>query len=93
MSDVISLAGLNKPAVLAALYNGAKVQGLGILHFVPSDMSPRQAREQFGDYDAYYDYVHGRVVKVNLGKDEFDPWMYDRDNGEGAAQRAVDSIV
>ena len=37
-------------------------------------------------------YLHGRVLKVDLSRDEFDERLYDRDCGEGAAQRAVDSV-
>lgn len=33
-----------------------------------------------------------RVLKVDLSGEEFDERLYDRDCGEGAAQRAVDSI-
>ena len=40
----------------------------------------------------YFDYLHGRVLKVDLSGDEFDERLYDRDCGKGAAQRAVDSI-
>lgn len=39
-----------------------------------------------------FDYLHGRVLKVDLSGDEFDERLYDRDCGAGAAQRAVDSI-
>jgi hypothetical protein len=28
-------------------------------------------------------------MKVDLSKDAFDPWLYDRDNGQGAAARAL----
>jgi hypothetical protein len=38
-----------------------------------------------------FDYIEGRSVKVDLSGDVFDPWLYDRDNGTGAAQQAVDS--
>ena len=40
----------------------------------------------------YFDYLYGRVLKVDLSGDGFDERLYDRDCGEGAAQRAVDSI-
>jgi len=30
-------------------------------------------------------------MKVDLSGDEFDPRMYDRDNGQGAALRAINS--
>lgn len=40
-----------------------------------------------------FDYLEGRVLKVNLSNDDgFEEWLYDRDNGNGAAQRAIDSI-
>jgi hypothetical protein len=31
-------------------------------------------------------------MKVHIGGDEFDPWGYDRDNGDGAAQRVIDTL-
>lgn len=35
----------------------------------------------------------GLGMKVDLSSDEeFDDWLYDRDNGVGAAQKAVNSI-
>jgi hypothetical protein len=40
----------------------------------------------------YFDYLRGRVMKVDLSKDAFDPWLYDRDNGAGAAERAVSRL-
>ena len=40
----------------------------------------------------YFDYLYGRVLKVNLSNEEgFEEWLYDRDNGIGAAQRALDN--
>ena len=39
----------------------------------------------------YFDYLYGRVLKVDLkGDDGFEEWLYDRDNGEGAAQQSLD---
>ena len=38
------------------------------------------------------DYFAGRVIKCNLPGDSFDSWGYDRDNGEGAAQKAIDGL-
>jgi hypothetical protein len=36
-----------------------------------------------------FDYLKGRVIKVNLSGDEIDPWGYDRDNGQGAVEEIV----
>lgn len=40
----IDISGLDKADVFAALYNRAKAQGLGFLHFDPTPMSTEQAR-------------------------------------------------
>ena len=37
----------------------------------------------------YFDYLQGRVMKVRIQGDELDPRLYDRDNGEGAAEQAI----
>jgi hypothetical protein len=34
-------------------------------------------------------YLKGRVMKVDLSGDSFGPWLYDRDNGDGAAERVI----
>ena len=85
----ISLIGLDKARVFASLYNRARPQGLGFLHFTPEYMTPERARLEFGECNEYYDYVHGRVMKVDLSGDSFDPRLYDRDNGDGAARWAA----
>lgn len=92
---MIDISSLDKADVLAALYNNAKVQGLGFLKAIPGDMPREQAVALVGErtpHALYFDYVHGRVLKVNLAGDSFDPWLYDRDNGTGAAERAIASV-
>jgi len=37
--------------------------------------------------------VKGRVMKVDLSKNEFDPRLYDCDNGQGEAQHAIDGLA
>lgn len=100
---LISLAGLDKGAVLAALYNASKPLGMGFLHFTPADMTVEEARKHLvcgDDHEQafpgfrsgdrhYFDYLNGRVMKVDLSGDELDPRLYDRDNGKGAAERAI----
>jgi hypothetical protein len=41
----------------------------------------------------YFDYLRGRVMKVDITGDELDPWGFDRDNGEGAAERALRALL
>lgn len=88
-ANTINIKGMNKAEVLVALYNNAKPLGLGILHFTPEDMTLEEAYELIEENQSYFDYVNGRVLKVDLNGDEFNPHLYDRDNGEGAAERAL----
>lgn len=76
---------------MAALYNRSQPIGMGWLHFDSSTMLEEEASELLKQ-QTYFDYLKGRVMKVDLSGDAFDPWGYDRDNGEGAAARAVASV-
>ena len=90
---MVNTQGIDKRQVLAALYNASKTQGSGWFHFTPEDMTADEAGKLL-ESETYFDYLKGRVMKVNLENDsEFEEWLYDRDNGVGAAQRAIDSIV
>lgn len=89
---MVDIKGLNKAEVLAVLYNNSKPLGLGFLYFDPIDMTVTEA-EKILNQTTYFDYLKGRVMKVDLSSDEgFEEWLYDRDNGKGAAQRAIDSL-
>lgn len=88
---MINIKGLSKGKVLAALYNNSKTQGWGVLHFTPENMTENEASKLLKEQQ-YFDYLKGRVMKVDLSGDEFDPWGYDRDNGDGSAQAAVDFL-
>lgn len=54
----------------------------------PTPMSAEEARALLA-HGTYFDYVKGRVLKVDLSGDEVETWLYDRDNGEGAAEKAL----
>ena len=86
--------GLDRYEVLCALYNKSKPLGLGMLHFTPGQLSLAEAHELLDGYD-YADYVKGRVIKVKLPEnaESFNPYLYDRDNGEGAALNALKEYV
>jgi len=87
---MISIKGLDKAKVLKALYDGSHVQGLGFL----------QAKECFTEDEArellkertYFDYLHGRVLKVDLSGDAFREELYDRDNYPGAAAKIINNL-
>jgi len=87
----VSLQGLEKGEVLAALYNASRPLGMGFLQY---DAKPMTAEEgaQLVASQKYFDYLKGRVMKVNLQGDDLDPWLYDRDNGPGAAERVISEL-
>lgn len=93
---MIDISKHDKADVLSVLYNNSRPQGLGHLHFESKDMTKEEAQEILnkdrGRWTFYFDYLKGRVMKVDLSKENFCPLLYDRDNGQGAAQRAIDTL-
>ena len=91
----IDISGLDRAEVLAALYNASHPRGLGFLHAKTEPMTAEGARKELEARGAepYFDYLHGRVMKIGFNKDDaIDPRLYDRDNGGGAAERAIGAL-
>lgn len=88
---MINIKGKNKAEILAKLYNNAIPQGMGFTHYVPAPMTVEEAQKILESGQTYFDYLMGRVMKVNLGNDELDTRLYNRDNGFQAAERALEN--
>jgi hypothetical protein len=88
----IDIKSVSKAKVLAALYNASRPQGMGFLHFEPKPMTEEEAKELL-KHDSYFDYLKGRVMKVDLSGDTLEECLYDRDNGHGAAYEALKSLL
>jgi hypothetical protein len=92
----IDISGLDKGAVLAALWNNA---ALPPTHARPNPRT-RPMTEDEGHFAVMvaitngdgFDYYEDRILKVNLGSDQLDPWGYDRDNGQGLAERVIKNL-
>lgn len=94
VSNTIDITGIPKPQLLAALFNASKQQGLGFLDASgAAQMTTVEAETAIKEYGANFDYLKGRVMKVDISGDELRVGLYDRDNGEGAAARAVGGIT
>lgn len=88
----MNIQGLKKAKVLSLLYNGSKPQGLSFLQN-KSSLSETEAAQIIENSDTkYFDYLHGRVLKIDLSGDEIDTRLYNRDNGEGAAEKIIDDF-
>lgn len=105
--NTVNIRGLDRAAVLAALYNRSRPMGMGVFQARPGDMTLEQAREamQIGDDHArafetaksrglwYFDYLYGRPLKINLTEDDLRVDLYDRDNGgPGSAARIIENL-
>lgn len=92
----IDISGLDEAAVLAALHNGSRAQGMGVLHDLHREMTVEEARAELAEWpdvrDGKYrfDYFHGRVLKVSFGNGKLrGAPLYDRDLGDGACERVI----
>lgn len=90
--SMVDIKGLDKAEVLLALYDGSHCQGMSFLGAVDSYTLDDARADYENSRDKYFDYLHGHVLKVDLSGDEFNGALYDRDCGEGAAQRVIDKL-
>lgn len=90
----MNISNLPKAKVLAALYNGSKHQGMGFLQATGKTMTEAEAQqilEESGTH-LYFDYLYGKVMKIDLSQSDLDTRLYNRDNGEGAAERILENL-
>lgn len=90
--SLVKLDKLNKAQALAALFNNAKTQGMGVLHYNPNHVMTEAEAEAVLAEGPYVDYLEGRVIKIDFAKypnDCIDVTQYNRDNGPFAAQDAL----
>ena len=85
---IIDIKGIDKVKILKALYTGAHPQGIGMLHFIDGGLSDEEAKNLL-QKNNYFDYLHGRVMKINLSTDKLDTTLYDIDNGKNAAEQIL----
>lgn len=81
---------MNKAIVLMVLYNASKSQGNSFLGGDGSPMNVEEATERLKS-QTDFDYLNGKVMKIDLKHDILETWLYDRDNGDGAALKAIQS--
>jgi len=88
---MISLKGKDKAVVLAKLYNASKPLCLGTFHYEPQEMTVEEAMALLDSGQTYFDYLNGRLMKIDLSGDTLNPALYDRDNGPNAAINAIEN--
>lgn len=75
---MLDIKGLDKAEVLKALYDSSHVQGMGFLQVVPEGTVTVDHCRKLLKQSTYFDYLHGRVLKVDLSRDTFDERLYER---------------
>lgn len=86
MSESINIQGLDKVELLHQLVQGASYQGFNLAHGMSGGFDREAAKKAVKQP---IDYFCGKPITCNLSGDSFDPWLYDRDAGKGAAARIV----
>lgn len=92
----IDISNLDPAEMVAALYNATS----GV--FGPPE-PPMTKEEAQAEIDAltkgeqgrrlYFDYLHGRSMKIHFGRAILDTRLFDRDNGKGAAAAALAPLL
>ena len=88
----MDISNLNKAVVLAALYNGSRQQGMGFMDSRGQDQMTTEKAAELLKEQTYFDYLHGRVMKIDLSGDDFRTHAYNRDNGPEAAERIIQGL-
>lgn len=91
----ISIEGLNKAEVLAALYNAIPPPAEGVKsadHDVRPMTVERAQKILDSDIRQDFNYLHGRAIKVKLSGNEIITNQYNRHNGKGLAERVIQSL-
>ncbi|MCZ1012212.1 hypothetical protein [Streptomyces lydicus] len=91
---MLDISGLDKAQVLASLYNNAKIQGRGAGDPRGSiALTVEEAQSVVALHPSMdFEYLYGRILKVDIAGDQFEEWCYDRDNGEKKAARVIEHL-
>lgn len=87
----MDITGIDKAEILAALYNASQPLGMGFLQYDPTPMTVEEANIHL-KRSSYFDYLKGRVMKIDLTGNNLNTRLYNRDNGEGAAERVIERL-
>ena len=84
----MNIANLDKAEVLVKLYDAAKVQGVGEFFYQPCNFTVETARQLLAKTQKF-EYLNGKVLKIDLSSNKVDTSYYNRDNGKDAAENAI----
>lgn len=81
----IDITNIDRDLLLEELWKKSKI----IVKFAPFNL--KIAKQQMTN--SYPDYICGRAIKLEIyNSNMIDPYLYDRDNGDGAVYNIVNNI-
>lgn len=92
MEGTLNITGVDKAEILRVLYNHSKPLGMGMLQYIPGDLSTEDSQILIKRQKSF-DYLQGRVMKIDLSGDTLRTGLYNRDNGDNAAEKILKPLL
>jgi hypothetical protein len=87
---MIDITGRDKAELLAILYNGSSPRAID--HIRPV-LTKEEAQEIIEDQGLRFDYLRGRMLKIDLRGNELRTACYNRDNGRDTAELLLRGVI
>lgn len=84
----IDISKLDKAKVLQVLYKRASHQGFGYVVDTVDSLSYEQAQKLL-KFTTKFEYLGGRLLKIDLAENTLDTFFYNQSNGAEAAEKAI----
>ena len=88
MSSSINIRELDRIELLKRMWTKTGSASFFMHNRLPSPAFPESGAEEA--VSGYIDYFGGKPIKTDLSKDSIDPWLYNRDAGQGALEEIVE---
>lgn len=88
----VDISGIDKKALLQALYAQAEPKGYGWFHYIPDHILPDEEMESILAKGNRIDYLHGRAMKIYLTDNSIDTSIYNEYNGKNLAETIIASL-
>ena len=89
-SNKVNISMLDKKKVFKVLYESAVPMDLGFMTEFEEPLSSEEIDEFFSNsQNGYFEYVQGRLLKVDLSVDILDTTNFNATHGENAAEKAI----
>lgn len=89
--SIIDIKGTDKAQVLLSLYQNSDY--IDKRYINDRSIGLPETTKMIEEEQFYSDYLNGRVIKIDLSGDTIDTKEYDKFNGEGSAEAAINHLL